>query len=172
MKNIEIERKFLVRKKDILFNYKKYKHHVIIQGFISFNPAIRLRKIDKKYFLTIKTKPPKELNVYNDLARSEFEISIEKTIFNKLLKICKGRLIYKTRYYIPYKCKNKSYIIELDEFKKSLNGLFYAEIEFKSLKDAYKIDIPDWFYKDVTGIKKYKNTELSICKNIKNLLKY
>ena len=172
MKNIEIERKFLVRKKDINFDYKKYKHDEMIQGFIFLSPAIRVRKSGKKYYLTLKTKPPKSLNAKNDIARTEYEVEISKKAFTGLIKMCKGRIIYKTRYYIPYIYNKKNYIIELDVFKKSLKGLFYAEIEFDSLKSAYKIELPDWFYKDVTGIKKYKNTELSICKNIKNLLKY
>ena len=170
MKNVEIERKFLIRNIDLSFNYKKYTHEEIIQGFIYLNPAIRVRKADNKFYLTIKSKAPKSLKVKNDIARSEYEIEISKKSFNDLLKICKGRIIYKTRYYLPYKYNKKNYVIELDVFKKDLKGLIYAEIEFNSLKDAKNIVVPSWFFRDVTGLKKYKNTELSICKNIKNLL--
>ena len=170
MKNVEIERKFLIRKLDLSFDYKKYPHDEIVQGFIYLNPAIRVRKSGNKYYLTIKSKAPKSFNVKNDIARSEYEIEISKKSFNDLIKICKGRIIYKTRYFIPYEYNKKNYIIELDVFKKDLKGLIYAEIEFNSLKEAKNIVIPRWFYKEVTGIKKYKNTELSICKNIKNIL--
>lgn len=168
MENVEIERKFLVRSKDIKLNLSKYKHSDISQGFIYIKPAIRIRKTDDKYSLAIKTKPPKEIKAKNDLARTEYEIEIPKKCYNYLLKFCKGRIIKKTRYYIPY----KRYIIELDVFKGELKGLIYAEIEFNSVKNAEKFSPPSWFYKDVTGIEKYKNTQLSICKIIKNVLRY
>lgn len=172
MNNLEIERKFLVKKENIPFDLKKYKSKKIIQGFIYLSPAIRIRKVDNEYILTIKSKSPKSLSGYDDLVRTEYEISISKKAFNDLLKLCKGRIIYKIRYFIPYITKGKCYTIELDVFEKELKGLIYAEIEFENVKNAYKIKVPDWFYKDVTNIKKYKNTELSICKNLKNVLKY
>ena len=49
MKNVEIERKFLVKKADINFDLKKYKHSKIAQGFLYIKPAIRVRKADDKY---------------------------------------------------------------------------------------------------------------------------
>ena len=168
MKNVEIERKFLVRKKDICFDLKKFKHCDISQSFLYIKPAIRIRKMDKEYSLTIKTKPPKDMNSKNDLARTEYEVLIPRKCYKYLLKLSVGRAIEKTRYYIPY----KNYTIELDVFRGPLKGLIYAEIEFKSLKSAIKFTPPAWFFKDVTGIEKYKNTQLSICKNIKNVLKY
>lgn len=168
MREIEIERKFLVRKSDISFDLSKYKYTDISQGFIYIKPALRIRKSDDKYYFTIKTKPPKEYKCKDDLVRAEYEIEIPRKCYNYLLRFCKGRIIKKRRYFIPY----KEHIIELDIFKGELKGLIYAEIEFKSVKDAQKISIPDWFYREVTGIEKYKNTQLSNCKNIKNVIKY
>ena len=172
MHNIEIERKYLVRKKDISFDYKKYPCEKIEQGFIYLKPAIRIRKLNNKYYLTVKSAAPKELKASGDLARSEYEIEINVKTYKDLAKLCKGRVIYKERYLIPYKYGKNSYTIEFDVFGKALKGLFYAEIEFKTIKDAEKFVPPDWFYKDVTGIEKYKNTQLSICKNPKNVIKY
>ncbi|MBP3200364.1 MAG: CYTH domain-containing protein [Lachnospiraceae bacterium] len=171
MNNLEIERKFLVKKDSIPYNLKNLKSKKIIQGFIYFNPAIRVRRVDNEYFLTIKSKP-NNYKEYGDLVRNEYEISIGKNAFNDLLKLCVGKILYKRRYYIPYKYGKKTYIIELDIFEKDFKGLIYAEIEFENVKNAYKIKVPDWFFKEVTNIRKYKNTELSICKNIKNVLKY
>ena len=168
MKNVEIERKFLVKKSDIKLDLSKYKCSKIVQGFIYIKPAIRIRKADDKYYFTIKTKPPKSVKCKDDLARTEYEVEIPKKCYNYLLKFCTGRLIKKTRYYIPY----KRYTIELDIFEGDLKGLIYAEIEFKSVKDATNFAPPKWFFKDVTGIEKYKNTQLSICKIIKNVLRY
>lgn len=172
MKNIEIEKKYLIRKKDIGFSLNRFKYSKIVQGFIYLKPAIRIRKVDDKYYLTIKSKAPKELSGFDDLVRTEYDIEISKKAYLDLLKLCKGRIIYKTRYYIPYKFNKKLYTIELDVFEKALKGLIYAEIEFKTVKDAQKIRVPEWFYKDITNIEKYKNTQLSICKNVENVLKY
>ena len=171
MKNVEIERKYLVKLKDLPTNYKKNKFHKIVQGFISLKPAIRVRKSDDKFYLTIKEKFSGK-NVVNDLARKEYEVEISAITFRELKKSVKGRLIYKTRYLIPYKYKNKKYTIELDIFEKDLKGLIYAEVEFDDFKSATSFTPPSWFYKDVTGIDKYKNTSLSICKNLKSILKY
>ena len=168
MKNVEIERKFLIKKKDIPFDLKNYRYSDISQSFLYIKPAIRIRKMDKKYYLTIKTKPPKEIDGKNDLARTEYEVEIPKGCYKHLLKLCIGRTIEKTRYYVPY----NRHTIEIDVFKGVLKGLIYAEIEFNSVKNALKFIPPVWFFKEVTGIEKYKNTQLSICKNIKNVLKY
>lgn len=173
MKNLEIERKYLVKKNDLAFDYKKYPCHKISQAFIYLKPAIRIRKSDDRFFLTVKSKPAKSFKgIKDDLVRDEYEIEIDKTAYKYLSKLVYGRAIFKTRYLIPYRCKNKNYTIELDVFEKELKGLLYAEVEFKNIKDAMNFNAPNWFFKDVTGIEKYKNTSLSICKNIKELLKY
>ena len=172
MNNVEIERKYLVRIDDIDFDYKKYQSIKISQGFIYIKPAIRVRKANNEYFLTVKSKPPKSLKSKDDVARTEFEINISKKAYNDLSKLCVGRMIYKTRYLIPYRAKNVDYTIELDIFEKELKGLAYAEVEFKSIKSAMNFRPLYWFYKDVTGVEKYKNTQLSLCKNLKNMLKY
>lgn len=172
MANYEIERKYLIRRKDIEFDLKQFKYKKIVQGFIYLKPAIRVRKYGDKYYFAIKSKAPKKYDKFDDLIRTEYEIEIDEKAYKYLLKCCAGRIIYKTRYFIPYKSQNRQYTIELDIFEKDLKGLIYAEIEFKNLKEASNIVVPGWFYKDITNIEKYKNTQLSICKNIKNVLKY
>ena len=172
MKNFEIERKYLEKKKDICFNIKQFNKKKIVQGFIYLKPAIRIRKCGYQYYFAVKSKAPKKYDKYDDLIRTEYEIEIDKNAYKYLLKLCKGRIIYKIRYFIPYKYKNKHYTIELDVFEKDLKGLIYAEIEFNSLKEANNLVPPNWFYKDITNIEKYKNSQLSICKNLKNVLKY
>ena len=166
--NLEIERKFLVKKEDLPKNLKSYKSKKIVQGFLSIKPCLRIRKAGDKFYFTIKTKPKKNLSKVEDLVREEYEVEIPKRTFDTLIKKCEGKVLYKTRYYIPYGKRT----IELDIFDKDFKGLIYAECEFKNVKEANSFHIPIWFYKEVTGIKKYKNTELSVCKNIKNILKY
>lgn len=171
MIDMEIERKFLVKKEDLPKDYKKYKSNNIIQGFIYYKPAIRIRKSDNNYFLTIKERVSKDKKELNDLVRKEYEFDISKTAFKDLSKYIKGRLIYKKRYYIPYMYNGKKFVIELDIFEKDYKGLIYAEVEFDNVKDAMKFKAPDWFYKDVTNISKYKNTSLSLLKDPKRILK-
>lgn len=156
-KNLEIEKKYLVKKEDLPKDFKKYKSTLIEQGFISFKPCIRIRKIGAKYVLTVKSKPPKNMLKYNDLVRTEFEIEIEKKVYNELFKKCEGIVLKKRRYFIPY----RNHIIELDVFDKEYKGLIYAEVEFRTVKEANRFIKPKWFYKDVTSIEKYKNTSLS-----------
>ena len=170
MKNIEIERKFLVKKQDLPKDYKKYNSYKIVQSFIYIKPAIRLRKVNNKYILTIKEKL---ISIEkSDLARKEHEFFIPKALYDALHKLIIGREIVKRRYNIPYKFGDKKYTIELDIFEKELKGLIYAEVEFDSIKDANRFIPPSWFYRDVTSIEKYKNTSLSICKDIKSMIKY
>lgn len=168
MKNIEIERKFLIKKEFLPKNLKTYKSVEIEQCFIYLKPVIRIRRMDDKYYLTLKSKPPKDLDNKNDLVRSEYEVEITKKAYKDLSKMCSGRIIKKTRFLIPY----KKFTIELDVFKNEYKGLYYAEVEFKNINDAKKFIPPDWFYKDVTGIDKYKNTSLSVCKKPENIVKY
>lgn len=166
MKNIEIEKKYLIRACDLPANYKKYKSHKISQGFLSIAPCIRVRKQDNNYYFTLKTIPPKEYNKYDDLVRTEVEIEIPKKVYNDLISKCNGNIIVKRRYMIPY----RRHTIELDIFENELKGLVYAEVEFKSVKDANNFVPPVWFHKDVTNIDKYKNTMLSVCKNLRSIL--
>ena len=170
MKNMEIERKYLVKKSDIPKSYKKYECKHMVQGYINLKPALRVRKSNNEYYLTVKDKVKKQNAKIKDLERIEYELLIDKKTYNRLIKFSIGRIIYKKRYFIPYMFKHKKYIIELDVFEKDLKGLVYAEVEFDNVNDANKFIGPNWFYKDVTGIEKYKNTSLTICKNVKNLL--
>ena len=48
---------------------------------------------------------------------------------------------------------------EIDEFQNKNNGLVIAEIELKSKKQLFKK--PEWIGKEVTGIKKYYNSQLA-----------
>lgn len=147
----EIEKKYLVNIDDIPFSLNKYKSVSITQAYISKSPSIRIRKINDKYALCIKT------NTDIDYVRIEQEFKITQQTYNNLLKSIESSIIYKTRYYIPYKQKT----IELDIFHKSLKGLCYAEIEFDNLKELKSFKKPSWFYKDISKIKKYSNESLA-----------
>ena len=162
MDHLEIERKFVLRKCDLPKDLKKYKHATIEQAFISIFPCIRIRRLGDKYYLTIKSTIDK-----NDLVRNEYEIEISKKDYIALSKKCSGRVIKKERYFIPY----KGHTFELNIYAKEFKGFIDVEVEFDSVKKAKEFVPPSWFYREVTGIKAYNNTGLSICKKPEDIVK-
>ena len=161
---LEIERKFLVDKAKIPQNLSTFNQSHILQGYIYCSPTIRIRKCDDKYLLTVKSSnKDNQNNDIEGLVRKEYEIDIEKKVFDDLLNKCEGLIISKTRYYIP--CEK--YTIELDVFKDEYDGLIVAEVEFKNIDEAKKFIKPNWFLNEITYDKKYTNASLS-----KGLIKF
>ena len=147
---IEIERKFLVTSDA----YKKeaFKNTRIIQGFLSTHKkrTIRIRLKGEKVFLTIKGQSSKD-----GLARFEWEKEISKQEAESLLKLCKKGVIDKIRYEV----KVENHIFEVDEFSLDNSGLVLAEVELESKQETFKT--PVWLGQEVTGQKKYYNSQLS-----------
>lgn len=144
---IEIERKFLVdtAKLPPLLNGKK-----LLQGYLVHRaPSIRIRTSDDEAFLTIKGDSS------NGITRSEFEYSIPYADALELLKQCKGLLISKIRYEIPY----EGHLWELDIFKDENKGLIVAEIELDDENEEFKL--PNWVKTEVSNDPRYTNASLS-----------
>ena len=148
---IEIERKFLVISND--FKNESYKQTRIKQGFLNTNPerTVRVRVKGDKGYLTIKG-----LSSTNGLSRYEWEKEISKHDANQLLKLCEKGIIDKTRYEINI----GEHTFEVDEFYGDNQGLVIAEVELQNESEAF--DKPNWLGKEVTGITKYYNSQLSI----------
>ena len=51
---MEIERKYLIDRKDLPDNYKEYPSTEIEQAYIITEPVLRIRKKDNDYILTYK----------------------------------------------------------------------------------------------------------------------
>lgn len=151
MKNIEIERKFLV---EYVPNLENVKKHYIRQAYICTTPVLRIRQKDDKYFFTFKGK--------GDIQRRELEEEITKEEFDNLLKKIEGQVITKTRYIIPIHNNLKA---ELDIYEDSLQGFKNVEVEFESIEEAYSFIPPKWFGKDITKDIKYTNAYLSKISN-------
>jgi len=64
----------------------------------------------------------------------------------------------KTRYAITY----ESAIIELDLYHGALAGLVTAEVEFQDADQCQRFVAPDWFGREVTKDKRYKNRSLVV----------
>ncbi len=144
---MEIERKFLV---GALPNLEGVKYSEIKQGYVSFSPEIRVRRLDNKYYRTEKGE--------GMVVREEKEWEITREEAEKMLKEVRTNLIEKTRYYIPY---NK-YTIELDIYKGIFKGLVVAEVEFDSLEEADNFTPPEWFLEDISEKREYRNKILAL----------
>jgi len=150
MKNIEIERKFLVKKEFKQFATKTIR---ITQGFLSTVPerTVRVRITAEKAFLTIKG-----IGNQTGTTRFEWEKEISLTEAKDLLKICEPGSIDKTRYIIPIKEK---LFFEVDVFYGDNEGLIVAEIELPTEDTPF--EKPKWLGKEITGQKKYYNAMLA-----------
>ena len=146
---MEIERKFLT--KNIPFDITAYPYKQISQAYISFSPTIRIRRSDDAYILTVKGK--------GHLAREEFELPLTKADYDRLFLITEGTPVVKKRYLVPVE---GGYTAEVDLYEGELEGLMTTEVEFSSLEAAESFAAPDWFGKDVSEEKAYKNTSLSL----------
>lgn len=145
----EIERKFLV-KRDGAFKKFASSSSDIAQGYMNVEGAtVRIRLRDDKAYLTIKG-PSKDGGV----SRYEFEREIPTEDAREMLKLCRGGLVEKTRYLVPY----KGHTFEVDEFKGANEGLLFAEVELSSEDEAF--EKPDWLGPEVTVDRHFYNKGL------------
>ena len=148
--HVEIERKFLVKgdfRKDAVNSFR------IKQGYIAVahDVSVRVRIANTKGYVTIKSGYDA-----TGLTCNEWEKEIPLDEAEILLKICKTRVIDKTRYVVPF----SGHTWEVDEFHGENLGLLIAEIELAAVSDTFKK--PDWLGAEVTGEKRYYNSALSI----------
>ena len=148
MENMEIERKFLVKK--IPDNLDTYERMDMIQGYLNTAPVVRVRKENDDYVLTYKGS--------GLLSHSEYNLPLNKESFEHLLKKCDGIIISKSRYKIPIE---NNLTAELDIFKGDLDSLKLVEVEFGSVEEANNFIPPEWFGEDVTTDGRYHNSYIS-----------
>tara|TARA_R110001632_G_scaffold101498_9_gene209205 strand:+ start:404 stop:877 length:474 start_codon:yes stop_codon:yes gene_type:complete len=147
----EIERKFLVTSD--AFKKEAQKTTRITQGYLSTDPerTVRVRIKGDSGFLTIKGKS-------NDSGTTRIEVE-EEIAFAKaetLLSLCLPGVIDKTRYEVAL----GNHLWEVDEFYGDNQGLIVAEIELDDENESF--DRPSWLGLEVTGKKKYYNSQLSV----------
>ena len=144
---MEIERKFMVK---VLPSLENIPFKRIRQGYVTLNPELRIRQADDKYYLTKKGEG------YLVREEEEFEVSVAEG--EEYFSRCENRLVYKTRYYIPY----EKYIVELDIYEKKHKGLIVCEVEFESVEDAKSFILPSWFGEEITENREYRNKYLAL----------
>ena len=169
MKNVETERKFLVR--DSSYKSLAVKSFRIKQGYIAHDGGntVRVRIRDHQGFLTIKGPS------YDGISRFEWEREIPLEDAEALFALCNGGFIDKTRYIVPAgdnSCSAKKYadatqelspagtvrFFEVDEFYGDNEGLVMAEIELEKPDEPFYR--PAWLGEEVTGDRRYYNSHL------------
>jgi CYTH domain-containing protein len=147
---VEIERKFLV--KSDAFKDQAFNSYNIKQGFLNSHKerTVRVRLKKDEGILTIKGESSED-----GLTRFEWEKKISESDAVDLLQLCENGIVDKTRYEIS----SGKHTFEVDEFYGDNKGLIIAEVELKSTDEVFVK--PSWLGKEVTGVIKYYNAELS-----------
>lgn len=149
--NYEIERKFIVNSLPKGLEIESVS--TIQQVYLSVgDEEFRIRKIsvedrDTVYWFTLK--------LGSGRIRQEVEVPISRETYEQLLP-SNVKPIIKTRFLINW----NDYKIEIDQYHH--NNLIIAEVEFKTAMDAERFVKPDWFGKEVTDDKNYKNQHIFI----------
>lgn len=144
---VEIERKFLPKNDDWRKVAPKGIH--MAQWYLNeVGSTIRVRIADDKAYLTIKSKT-------KGISRKEFEYEIPVDDAKDMMDLAQTPIVEKFRYKIPF----EGHIWEVDEFQGANAGLVVAEVEMKS--EDEEVIIPEWIGEDVSGDKRYRNTNLA-----------
>lgn len=141
----EIERKFLVT--DNSFRDLATSRHHIRQTYLSWQPesTVRLRTVDDKGFVTIKSKN-------HGATRNEWEYEVPALDIKEIIGACRvSPVIDKTRYRVGR--------WEIDEFHGALEGLTVAEIELTDENEQF--GRPPFIGREVTGDARYYNSSLA-----------
>lgn len=145
---IEIERKFLL--KDASFKREASSKSLYRQGYVegSLVATVRVRVIEDKGFLTIKSKSV-------NYSRDEYEYEIPLADAEEMLTNLCGNKVEKYRYIVWHEGKRW----EVDELLGDNEGLWVAEIELQSEDEAF--DLPSWLGEEVTHDFRYRNSYLA-----------
>lgn len=148
----EIERKFLVL--DDSFKHEAFSKSHIVQGYICSERGrtVRVRIRDERAYLTIKG--PSE---NGGLSRYEFEREIPLEDGRQMMQLCEPGIIDKTRWLV----KSGNHTFEVDEFHGANEGLVVAEVELAYEDEPFKK--PHFIGKEVTGDRRYYNSQLRLC---------
>jgi adenylate cyclase len=137
---VEVERKFLVLEHD---PSRLRDGQAIEQGYLSFEPMVRVRVRAGRATLTIKGLGLKR--------RAEYEYPVPLDEAQDLLALCTARVV-KTRYVVGN--------LEIDVFRGRLGGLVIAEVE--GMEADQPITPPDWLkWIEVTDDARYQNVNLA-----------
>lgn len=157
-----------VRREDDIY-YMTYKGNVPLRDK-DYGPGERNENV----------RPATDVHDASDnIGQTEYNMPLDKESYENLARKADGNVIRKRRYLIPlnenafsadYLEKDpstKSAVesgdikIELDIFKEPFEGRILAEVEFPSEEAARNYKPATWFYEDVTGDRRYSNSQMS-----------
>lgn len=149
--SMEIERKFLVRSE--AYREDVYDSTRIMQGYISSatGRTVRVRVRGDRGYLTIKGATGE-----SGMSRYEWEKEIPVQEARELLSLAEPGVIDKVRNLV--RNTDGVHIWEIDEFHGDNEGLTMAEIELSSEEEPF--DRPEWLGEEVTGDRRYYNSQL------------
>ena len=135
--------------KNELFREMAVEKRDVCQGYLNRDPerTVRVRIADGVGYLTVKGKN-------KGCVRLEFEYEIPVEDARQLLSLCKGRIIVKTRYIVPY----KGFTWEVDEYHDDLDGLVVTEVELDD--EHQRFPLAPFAGEEVTGDPAYYNSQL------------
>lgn len=143
----EIERKWLL--KSLPSFTKNTTATLVEQSYLSMEPEVRIRMKYKlfappDYIMTIK-------GGNNDLVRDEDELILMDYQYNTILKSI-GRDPIRKDYY-RYAIDGTDLIFEVSVVDKgTLNQFYYVEVEFKTIEEAKKFNLPTWFINETSPV--------------------
>lgn len=145
---LEIERKYLTCSEE--YRAMAFGSRHIVQGYLSRRPegTVRVRVSDASAWITIKGKTEGD-------TRMEFEYEVPLADAVRMLRLCDGRIIDKTRYLVDF----EGYTWEVDEFHGAHDGLVVAEVELGHSGETPPL--PPFIGVEVTGNPAYYNSNLS-----------
>ncbi len=144
MHNMEIERKFLIKKMPDLSDLKVLRSErffIFIWNWIE----LRIQSKDDKYELERKEK-------ISDLSREWIKVNISKEEFD-ILKEKSSKFLIRDNYYLWNNVSIKIYHWEFE-------WLIRYEVEFDSEKDANNFIKPDFIWKEITDSPLWKDSKL------------
>jgi adenylate cyclase len=146
---LEIERKFLVKRKDLP---ELQGGLYIIQGYLCEEPSIRYRLLGDSITITIK-------EIRKDGSRIEIETvnhKLTREEHDALDRISIVPPIEKIRYRIPY----GGLIWEVDEYQKDNLGLITVDVELPEI--SYPLNFPNWVNgkREITADSRFFNINL------------
>ena len=147
----EIERRFLVDEPP--GHLERFPQEKIRQGYLAIaddGAEVRVRQESGRFLLTLKNG--------QGLVRAEDEREISPALFAALWPLTRGRRIRKVRYVIPH----DALTIQLDVYRRKLEGLLVAEIEFPDEETARLFRAPAWFGREITGDADDRNQSLAV----------
>ncbi|MDY7106507.1 MAG: CYTH domain-containing protein [Actinomycetota bacterium] len=122
----------------------------IEQGYVDDDAELRLRRVDGRCVLTVKTG--------GGMVRGEVEGEVDEDLFDALWALTEGRRLTKTRHEVPL---DDGLVAEVDVYDGALDGLVVGEVELGSLDEAARFEPPAWLGREVTGDKRWSNRSLA-----------